>query len=326
MPPASSNAAASSTTIYQKCPPLASFQLYGWEPQPTLSIDDNFLDLLVLVTRNSECRGAHMGCIISRPFGCLSLMTNTTTSQNNGSHQDNASQQQHTTDSHSRKTLLPAEEDGKRTLEQQQDNNEKTETTATTTPNTIGDPPSYSQLLLSELEGEEDSFFQSIVSVANNMPLYKPNSSDVHAEVTALGQCAKMGISTQGCTAYITMPPCKTCLGALVMAGIHRIVTLRPSPQYLITIGHKHQIQVSGITDKTSERKDRIENYVTQYHDKHGIDPRTEITRLREQRKVEKQERQKKRKLILVTKKKNIHPSQLGRPTSETNSSPSDSS
>ena len=145
---------ASKLSSQELCAALASFQVYGWKPRPDLSVDDNFLDLLVLVTRNSVCHAAgHMGCILVRPLVPVTS---------------------HTSD---------------------------TEATTDT-----------SRLL------------SAILAVANNMPLYNKNTSDVHAEVTAIGQCAKTGTSTDGCTAYITMPPCKNCLGALVMAGIQRIV------------------------------------------------------------------------------------------------------
>jgi deoxycytidylate deaminase len=68
---------------------------------------------------------------------------------------------------------------------------------------------------------------ESIVGVATNRPLYTNLESDVHAEIGALGQAARLGNATEGCTAYITMPPCKTCFGALQAAGIRRIVTRR---------------------------------------------------------------------------------------------------
>ena len=262
------------------CAPLATFQLYGWKPVPNLSIDDNFLDLLVLVTRNSVCHAAgHMGCIIARPLA---------TDECNSDMPEAGDKRKH-----------------------ENDNGAATATTTT------GQVPPSSQLLLSELDGGEASFLDSIVSVANNQPLYQANSSDVHAEVTAISQCAKTGTKTMGSTAYITMPPCKNCLGALVTAGIHRIVSLRASPAYLEEVGQKHNIQVTGIKENTSERRDRVEAYISKYNAKHGIDDRAEVERLRQQRKQEKKERQKKRRVVLLTKT-SIHPSQLEPPKSKT--------
>lgn len=60
--------------------------------------------------------------------------------------------------------------------------------------------------LLSEIEGR-----QSCIRV-------------VHAELNAVSQAARHGISICGCTAYITAFPCWACTRALVSAGIQRIV------------------------------------------------------------------------------------------------------
>jgi len=69
-----------------------------------------------------------------------------------------------------------------------------------------------------------------IVAAATNTPLWEvgPNkrpNSDVHAEVNAIGACAKRGIPTEGLTAYITMPPCRKCFIVLSASGVQRIVT-----------------------------------------------------------------------------------------------------
>ena len=45
----------------------------------------------------------------------------------------------------------------------------------------------------------------------------------VHAEVNAILQCAKHGVSTQDATAYVTLSPCSACFKALANAGIKRI-------------------------------------------------------------------------------------------------------
>mmetsp|Transcript_85533 Transcript_85533/g.169745 ORF Transcript_85533/g.169745 Transcript_85533/m.169745 type:complete len:228 (+) Transcript_85533:70-753(+) len=69
-----------------------------------------------------------------------------------------------------------------------------------------------------------------IVAATTNTSLWevgphrRPNS-DVHAEVNAIGACARRGIPTQGLTAYITMPPCRKCFIVLSASGVRRIVT-----------------------------------------------------------------------------------------------------
>jgi dCMP deaminase len=45
-----------------------------------------------------------------------------------------------------------------------------------------------------------------------------------HAEQNAIIQAAKIGVSTEGATIYITLQPCVICAKMLVNAGIKRIV------------------------------------------------------------------------------------------------------
>ncbi|WP_372588403.1 deoxycytidylate deaminase [Priestia megaterium] len=46
----------------------------------------------------------------------------------------------------------------------------------------------------------------------------------VHAEMNALLQCAKYGVSANGATAYCNHFPCPDCMKSLNQAGIKRIV------------------------------------------------------------------------------------------------------
>ena len=45
----------------------------------------------------------------------------------------------------------------------------------------------------------------------------------LHAEQNALMDCAKRGVSCEGCTAYITHYPCIICARLLLAGGIHKI-------------------------------------------------------------------------------------------------------
>ena len=45
-----------------------------------------------------------------------------------------------------------------------------------------------------------------------------------HAEMNAITQAAKHGVSLDGATAYVTNTPCTTCAKALVGAGIRNVV------------------------------------------------------------------------------------------------------
>ena len=46
----------------------------------------------------------------------------------------------------------------------------------------------------------------------------------LHAEQNAIIQAAKLGISTEGSTIYITMQPCVICAKMIINAGISKIV------------------------------------------------------------------------------------------------------
>jgi deoxycytidylate deaminase len=82
-----------------------------------------------------------------------------------------------------------------------------------------------------------------IISVANNRSLFKEKDSDVHAEIVAISQVSRQGgVSTENATAFITMPPCKRCFGALMVAGIRRIVTRYDLPQQLTEAAKKNNI------------------------------------------------------------------------------------
>jgi len=46
----------------------------------------------------------------------------------------------------------------------------------------------------------------------------------VHAEQNAICQAAKIGISLEGSTVYVTMTPCRTCAMLLINIGVKRVV------------------------------------------------------------------------------------------------------
>jgi dCMP deaminase len=50
------------------------------------------------------------------------------------------------------------------------------------------------------------------------------NNVIIHAEKNAIVWAAKEGVSTDGCSAFITFPPCSGCASVLIGAGIKRIV------------------------------------------------------------------------------------------------------
>jgi dCMP deaminase len=46
-----------------------------------------------------------------------------------------------------------------------------------------------------------------------------------HAELNAIIQCARNGVSPVGCTVYTSFSPCIQCTLAIVQAGVARVVT-----------------------------------------------------------------------------------------------------
>ena len=57
--------------------------------------------------------------------------------------------------------------------------------------------------------------------------LQRPTKYDfvVHAELNALIQCARNGVSPIGCTLYSSFSPCVNCAIAVVQAGIECVIT-----------------------------------------------------------------------------------------------------
>ena len=49
------------------------------------------------------------------------------------------------------------------------------------------------------------------------------NISTIHAEQNTITDCAKRGVSSNGCVAYITHYPCYNCMKLLVSCGINEI-------------------------------------------------------------------------------------------------------
>lgn len=74
----------------------------------------------------------------------------------------------------------------------------------------------------------------------------------VHAEINAIAQAAKHGVSIDGSTMYVTTLPCWTCFKVLINAGIKKIV-------YGKTYSHSEDVD---LVTKTAWRLDiPIEKY-----------------------------------------------------------------
>ena len=55
------------TTTYHYHHQHIIFEIDGWQPDLTLSDDENYIDLLILVTQNSICLHGYMGRVIVNP-------------------------------------------------------------------------------------------------------------------------------------------------------------------------------------------------------------------------------------------------------------------
>lgn len=56
----------------------------------------------------------------------------------------------------------------------------------------------------------------------------------VHAEMAALTDAARHGVSTKGCVLYTTTFPCHDCAKHIVASGIQRVVYVEPYPKSLV--------------------------------------------------------------------------------------------
>jgi deoxycytidylate deaminase len=57
---------------------------------------------------------------------------------------------------------------------------------------------------------------------------------EVHAEMSAMADASRRGVSVAGCTIFCTTFPCHECARVLVGAGIDRVVFLEPYPKSLV--------------------------------------------------------------------------------------------
>ena len=79
-----------------------------------------------------------------------------------------------------------------------------------------------------------EKYFRSDKLHINDFPVYDESMSTyvftthcvrtVHAEINAILNCARNGVSTLGSTLYVGMTPCPTCAMAIIQAGIVEVV------------------------------------------------------------------------------------------------------
>jgi deoxycytidylate deaminase len=228
---------------------LRSHQLFGWTPDPNLSDDENYMDLVMILTRSSICLQGCMACVL--------VQSKHTT--NNGSNQ------------HQRQ-LEGFDDDPKH------------------------QPVSSSRLM------------SAIIATATNQPLYSELGSDVHAEVGALGQAARHGRATEGCTAYITMPPCAHCFASLVVSGITRIVTRRATAHpSIVAVALQRNVTLVDLSSTEATRQGRIQQLVakalalpTSSSNDQSVADQLQQQMILDQRKRKKLEKQKRKQKTIM--------------------------
>ena len=246
---------------------LKKFNLYNWKPDLALSVDVNYMDLVLLITRNSFLKQGSMGCIIVTPINddpayCSFISKDKHVDGDDVDNDDNGDG-----DGDGDGDVVSSPQSKKKrtnnnietTTKTHEHHNDKDDNNdyQTKNDNNIKNPEQKRIQLYNQLE-------QRIIAASTNESFYNINESDIHAEIVALGQCnqnihtsmdktkTKNTISTtKGCTAYITMPPCKRCFSALVKAGIGRIVTPRHYETYsdiITNVAKREDVDLVGLS------------------------------------------------------------------------------
>lgn len=117
-------------------------------------------------------------------------------------------------------------------------------------------------------------FYHKILGASTNKPLFSSKDSDIHAEITCLGQACQNRHSTFGSTAYITIPPCKRCFAALIAFGVKRVVSRKHPPPQIASTALQHGMEMVTFTQPQNRRQmQRINELI------HGADTLTDSTK-----------------------------------------------
>jgi len=100
----------------------------------------------------------------------------------------------------------------------------------------IGDPYEISQVLLRENSDHS-------ISKSNVMDIIEFGRI-IHAEMSAICDASRKGVSIEGATLYCTTFPCHLCAKHIVAAGIQRVVYLEPYPKSYAFDLHRDSIAI----------------------------------------------------------------------------------
>ncbi|WP_157624491.1 anti-phage dCTP deaminase [Martelella mediterranea] len=76
----------------------------------------------------------------------------------------------------------------------------------------------------------------------------------IHAEMSALSDASRLGISVQGATLYCTTFPCHMCSKHIVASGISKVVFLEPYPKSLTADLHSDSVHIEGMSRGSFEK------------------------------------------------------------------------
>ncbi|MCI1001067.1 dCMP deaminase [Ochrobactrum sp. C6C9] len=76
----------------------------------------------------------------------------------------------------------------------------------------------------------------------------------VHAEMSALSDAARLGISVAGGTLYCTTFPCHMCSKHIVASGLTKVVFLEPYPKSLTSDLHSDSVKIEGMSRGSYDR------------------------------------------------------------------------
>jgi deoxycytidylate deaminase len=76
----------------------------------------------------------------------------------------------------------------------------------------------------------------------------------VHAEMSALSDAARLGVSVAGGTLYCTTFPCHMCSKHIVASGLSKVVFLEPYPKSLTSDLHSDSVKIEGMSRGSYDR------------------------------------------------------------------------
>ncbi|WP_077122524.1 anti-phage dCTP deaminase [Agrobacterium rosae] len=91
----------------------------------------------------------------------------------------------------------------------------------------------------------------------------------VHAEMSAITDAARLGISLKGALLYCTTFPCHMCAKHIVATGVSEVIFLEPYPKSLASDLHSDSIQIEGANRGTFDEYDAV-----RFKHFHGVTPR----------------------------------------------------